>query len=299
ASLAAGILLFGAHPLVSLSGSLFSSGRSLGLVLISWLVCLLPTLALTSLGALLSVATRNGIIGVIGPSLAALAMQLLLLVGTGVWAHLLLVVSAFNAWHGLLVAHPFFGPLVVAVGVSLLWTVGCLAGAWWLLRRRDFAGAPVSRRPGWQTPARVVVALCAVIALIALAGNLGPAGVTPARLRASLTPAFNNLTLLQQRELGRIVPAGAKLRILPSCSRRGSTPKGPGDWVCTMNVFIPQPGAVPFQQTPVTYDVSVQWDGCYKAQSPPSFIGQQTMRDPAGREIVNPLYTIYGCFNPL
>lgn len=66
-----------------------------------------------------------------------------------------------------------------------------------------------------------------------------------------------------------------------------------------MDVIIPQAGAVPFQQTPVTYDVSVQSDGCYKAQSPPAFIGQQLMRDPHGRNIVNPLYTIYGCFNNL
>jgi ABC-2 type transport system permease protein len=298
-SLVAGILFFGAHPLVSLSGTVFSAGGSLGRVLIGWLVCLPPTLAFASLAALLSVATRNGIVGVLGPAVAALAMQLLLLVGTGIWPHLLLVGSAFNAWTGLFTAHPYYGPLLVAMLVSLVWIVACLGATWWLLSRREIAGPPVARRQGWVGPVRVAVVLCAVIALFAVAGNLGPAGVTAARLRASFTPAFNDLTLLQQRELGRAVPAGAQLRILPTCSRRGSVPHGPGDWVCTMTVFIPQPGAVPFQQTPVTYDVSVQWDGCYKAQSPPAFIGQQTMRDAAGKQVVNPLYTIYGCFNPL
>jgi hypothetical protein len=64
-------------------------------------------------------------------------------------------------------------------------------------------------------------------------------------------------------------------------------------------VFIPQPGAQPFQQTPVTYDVSVTADGCYKAESPPTFVGQQTMRDASGHSIVNPLFTIYSCFNTL
>ena len=49
----------------------------------------------------------------------------------------------------------------------------------------------------------------------------------------------------------------------------------------------------------MTYDVSVQSDGCYKAQSPPAFIGQQLMRVPSGANIVNPLYTVYGCFNNL
>src|SRR6202043_4160456 len=113
-------------------------------------------------------------------------------------------------------------------------------------------------------------------------------------------PAFNQLTILQQEEIGRQVPAGAKLNIvLPTCSRRGSTPRGPGDWVCTLNILIPPPGSLPPQPTPVSYDVSVQSDGCYKAQSPPAFIGQQLMRDAGGAQVVNPLYTIYGCFNTL
>ena len=55
----------------------------------------------------------------------------------------------------------------------------------------------------------------------------------------------------------------------------------------------------PFNQTPVTYDVSLQSNGCYKAESPPSFVGQQTMKDADGNQVVNPLFVIYGCFNPL
>jgi len=96
-----------------------------------------------------------------------------------------------------------------------------------------------------------------------------------------------------------VVPAGARLNVIPTCSRRASTPSGPGDWICTLTVYIPQPGAVPFQQTPVTYDVTVQSNGCYKAESPPSFVGQQTMRDANGHQVVNPLFVIYGCLNPL
>ena len=72
-SLAAGVLLVGAHPLVSLSGTAFSSGQSLLLVALAWLVCALPMLAFTSLAVLLS-ATRNGIVGVLGPAVVDLAM---------------------------------------------------------------------------------------------------------------------------------------------------------------------------------------------------------------------------------
>jgi ABC-2 type transport system permease protein len=286
-SLVAGVLLIGTGDLVSLGGTTLSAGHSLALVIAAWLLDILPLLAFTSLAVLLSVATRNGIVGVVGPALVALVMQLLLLVGSGVWMHMLLAGSAFQGWYALFTAHPYFGPLAIACIVSLIWIAACLAGSWLILRRRDFAGTPVTQRAGWVMPVR------------AIAGNWGPAGDTAAKLKASIQPTFNNLTLLQQRELGRTVAPGAKLNVLTTCSRRASTPKGPGDWICTLDVFIPQPGAVPFQQTPVTYDVSLQSNGCYKAESPPSFVGQQTMKDAAGNQVVNPLFVIYGCFNPL
>jgi ABC-2 type transport system permease protein len=298
-SIVAGLVLVGSGTLVSLSGTELSAAHALALVFVAWLLNILPMLAFTSLAVLLSVASRNGIVGVIGPALLALAMQLLLLVGSGVWVHSLLAASAFDGFYTLFVAHRFYGPLVVACLVSVIWIVACLGGAWLLLRRRDFAGTAVSRRPGWVVPLRVALGSAAAIAFLAIAANWGPPGDTVARLKASITPNFNNLTLLQQRQLGRYVPRGAKLNVLTSCSRRASAPSGPGDWICTLDVFIPQPGAQPFQETPVTYDVSLQWNGCYKAESPPSFVGQQTMRAAGGRQVVNPLFVFYGCFNTL
>ena len=298
-SLLAGVLLVGTGDLVSLGGTTLSSGHSLALVVAAWLLDILPMLAFTSLAVLFSVATRNGIVGVVGPALVDLVMQLLLLVGSGVWLHMLLAASAFQGWYGLFTAHPYFGPLAIACIVSVIWIAACLAGSWLILRRRDFAGAPVARRAGWVMPVRAAVGAAALVAFLAIASSWGPAGDTAAKLKASIDPAFNNLTLLQQRELGRTVAPGAKLNVLTSCSRRASTPTGPGDWICTLDVFIPQPGAVPFNQTPVTYDVSLQSNGCYKAESPPSFVGQQTMKDADGKQVVNPLFVIYGCFNPL
>ncbi len=296
-SLVAGLIFVGDQSLVGLSGTLLSPGKSLLLVLVSWLFCLLPMLAFASLAVLLSTATRNGIVGVIGPSIAGLAMQLLLLIGSGVWVHQLLVGSAFQDWHPLFVAQPFYGPVLAGIAISVVWMIVCVAVSWRLLRTRDFAGVPVVRKTGWVMPARMVLVFAAVIAVLAIGGSWGPAGVTPARVTSSITPVFNNLTVLQQRQLGRNVPAGAKLNVKTACSRRGSSPQGPGDWSCTLTVFIPQLGALPFQQTPVTYDVSANSDGCYKATAPPSFVGQQTMRTPAGKSIVNPLFTLYGCFN--
>jgi len=298
-SLTAGLIFVGDHALVGLSGTLVSPGRALGLVVASWLLAIPPTLAFGGLAVLLSVLTRNGIAGVLGPSLAALVMQLLALVGAGVWVHALLVASSFSNWQAFFTERPYYGPLFVSLIISVAWLTACLWVSWKALSRRDFAGAPAARRRGWGRPARIVLALALLIALLAVAGNLGPAGVTARRLQASLGPTFGNLTVLQQRQLGRGVPSGAKLNTQTRCSRRASTPQGPGEWTCAIYVFTPQPGAVPFETTPVTYDVSVQGDGCYKADSPPSFVGTQTMRDSSGRSVVNPLFTIYGCFNTL
>jgi ABC-2 type transport system permease protein len=298
-SLAAGLLLVGAQPLLGFGGTELSPAHLLLLVALSWLICMLPVLAYTSLAVLFSVASRNGIVGVVGPILVTLLTQLLALIGKGVVVHLLLIGSAFDAWHGLFAAHPFYGPLVVAVLVCLAWIAGALGASWLILRRREFIATGAERRGGWKAPLRIVAAGAAVVAVLALATGLGPAGVTAPRLTASFAPQFHRLTELQQRLLGHPIPASAHYRIVPVCGRRNARPVGPGDWTCTMDVYIVLPGAQPLTLTPVSYDVSVQANGCYKAQSPPAYVGQAEIRDTRGRTVVNPLVVIYGCFNVL
>jgi ABC-2 type transport system permease protein len=298
-SLATGLLFTGGQPLVGLSGNVLSSSESLWLVLASWLLSAPPVLAFTSLALLFSVATRNGIVGVLGPLLVALLMQLLELIGSGAWVHTLLVTSAFGDWHGLLSAPKFYGPLVIGNCVCVLWVAVCLGASWLILRGRDFAGAPVARRTGWLLPLRAVLGAAALIVALGLATSLGPVAVTQARLEASISSAFNRLTVLQQRELGRTIPQGAKLRLHTLCARHAGGSEGPGDdWTCTLTVITALPGSEPFLTTPVVYDVSAKSDGCYKADAPPSFVGQQTMSDARGHSVVNPLYTIYACFDP-
>jgi ABC-2 type transport system permease protein len=298
-SLLAGLILVGGHGVVGLSGTLQSSGRSLVLTLVSWALCVLPLLAYVSLAALFSVASRNGIVGVVGPVVIALATTLIDLIGKGVWVHLLLIGSAFSGMYGLFTAQPFVGPLVVTSLVSVAWIVACITAAWFILRRRDFLAGSAVRAPSWHAPLRVVAATTVVVAALAVASNAGPVGVTAHRLDAAIGSAFNNASLLQQRLIGRIAPAGARLDVQPFCNRRGAKSEGPGDWLCNVYVYLPQLKAVPFQRTNVEYDVSVRYDGCYKAQSPPTFIGGPTMTDVRGRSVVNPLFVVYGCFNTL
>lgn len=296
-SLVAGALLVGLHPVVDLSGELISVGRLTMLTLLAWAYCVLPALAYTSVAILVSVATRNGILGVLAPLVLALVTQLLNLVGRGVIVHMLLIGSGFDGWHGLFVSRPFLGPLAVSALVCLLWITVCLGVSWRLLRRRDFVSS--SGVSSWTVPARVVGVAVAVIALLALGAGLGPGSVTEQRVEASIGATFNNATLLQQALIGRIAPPSAKLLIEPHCNKRGAADAGPGDWLCNVYVYLPQPKAVPFQRSNVEYDVSVQYNGCWKASSPPAFIGGATMADLAGHQVTNPLFVVYGCFNVL
>ncbi len=298
-SLIAGIVLVGAHALVNLSGVLTSPGRMLALTAVSWLICLLPVLAYTSLAVLFSVATRNGILGVLGPLLVALITQLLDLIGKGVIVHELLIGSAFDGWHGLLTSHPYFGQLIVGSVVSVLWIAACLTGSWVIMRRRDFLTGVSGEGPSWTTPLKVVAVSTVVIAALAFGCSLGPTGVTASRVSSTIGRVFNNVTLLQQQLIGRRVPPNARLYIRPQCYRPGAQSAGPGDWSCYIYVFLPQANSVAYQLESVEYDVSVEYNGCWKAQSPPAFVGDATMQDAAGRIVANPLFIVYGCFNIL
>ena len=300
ASILAGVAFVGAHPLVDLSGHAISAGHALGLTALSWLVALLPALSFTGLGVLFSVASRNGIVGVVGPLVAALATQLLNLIGQGVWVHLLLAGSPFFYWFGLFTEPASAGPLLVSCLASLAWAAGALLAAWLILRRRDFlAGAAAARPSSWRGPARVALATGVAVAVLAIACNLGPAGITRNRVQRAVAVTFSNVSLLQQQLIGRHPPAGAHLDVQPYCTRRGQVSRGPGDWTCSVYIYLPQPQSVPFQQTNVDYDVSLTSDGCFKAQSPPSFVGGQTMAAAGGRATTNPLFVVYGCFNVL
>jgi hypothetical protein len=43
--------------------------------------------------------------------------------------------------------------------------------------------------------------------------------------------------------------------------------------------------------------VSAKANGCYRADAPPTFVGEQTLTGADGARFVNPLFTIYGCFD--
>lgn len=136
-SLAAGLALAGSHPLVGLSGEELAPGRAGVLVLASWLTAVPPLTGFVALSVLLSVLSRNPVVGVGGPVLIGLLMQLLSLLGAlGSSANALLT-TPFLAWRGLVRTDAYYGPLWQGALVSLVWTVACLVPARLVLLRRD------------------------------------------------------------------------------------------------------------------------------------------------------------------
>jgi ABC-2 type transport system permease protein len=136
-SLAAGIALAGSEPLVSLSGSTLSPGRAAAVVLLSWATAVPPLLGFTAVAVLLSVLSRSTVVGVGGPVLLGLLMQLLSLLGAlGTSANALLT-TPFLAWRGLARGDPYYGPLWQGALVSLGWALVCLVPARLVLLRRD------------------------------------------------------------------------------------------------------------------------------------------------------------------
>jgi ABC-2 type transport system permease protein len=286
-SILAGVIATGAQPLVGLTGQTLGSGHAAALTIASWGISLLPALGFTALALLISTVTRSSAAGMLGPLVAALAMQLLALIGSGD------VVRALLLSTGMFAAPAYTRPMEWAALISLCYIVACLAVAWLNLRDRDVAGTASEER-SWGRQLRVLAIAIAVVALLGAISNLGPTSITANKLEKSISQTFNNLTVLQQKDLGRNVPAGGHLDLIAFCQRQGvlQTHRGPGaDWLC--GIDIPKLFGEP---TEVSYDVDVKPNGCYTAEGPPSFIGPLTIRRPNHPPIVNPLFRFNGCF---
>jgi ABC-2 type transport system permease protein len=139
-SIAAGILVLGAGPLIDLSGVLRPAPEALRRVLLAWATTAPPIAALSAVAVMASVLTRSSVAGTGLPVLLALTMQLSTLVDGAEGTRRLLVTTGFEAWHVLLTETPSYRPLADAALVSLTYTVGSLAVAYWALQRRDIGG---------------------------------------------------------------------------------------------------------------------------------------------------------------
>lgn len=141
ASLLAGLLLVGHQPVVGLDGVVLPAGHAAALVMLSWLSILPPTVGFVAVGVLLSIASRNGWVGVVGPVLIGLVMVLLGLLDLGGPLRWLLLTTGFESWHGLLRGDPALRPLLWTSLVSVGYAVAALTAARRLLLARELAGS--------------------------------------------------------------------------------------------------------------------------------------------------------------
>ncbi len=138
ASLAAGAIL-GTRPLVGLSGQLVAPGHAALLVLASWATQLAPVLGYCGLAVLLSVATRSSAVGIAGPLVIGLLMQLSTLVALPEAVRAELLSTPFASWHGFWVVPAYAGPLREGLITSAAWVLATLDLAWIVFRSRDLA----------------------------------------------------------------------------------------------------------------------------------------------------------------
>lgn len=139
-SIAAGVTIIGTAPVIDLSGTLRPSGEAFQRVALAWASVLPPAFGFTALAVLLSVTSRNSLVGVGLPVVVGLTMQLLAFIDSPEVIRRLMITSAFGAWHGLFTEPSFYRPLVHGTLVSGFYFAVCLVIAYNRLRRRDIAG---------------------------------------------------------------------------------------------------------------------------------------------------------------
>jgi len=139
-TIAASALIVGHDPVVGLSGQTIPARSALELVSASWAAMAMPMIGFTCLAVLFSVWSRNAAVGIAAPVVIGLVMQLIGALGGIETLRPFLLTTPFEAWHGLLTAPRFTGPLQQGVITSAGWSVVCLVAAYLIHRRRDITG---------------------------------------------------------------------------------------------------------------------------------------------------------------
>lgn len=134
-------LLAGTQPVVGLSGQLVPAGHATVLVIASWASEIPPVLGFTALAMLLSVVSRNSVVGIGAPVLIALALQIVTLVNLPAVAQMALLSTPFMTWHGFWAQPAFYGPFREGLVTCAVWFAVCGSVSWLVFRRRTIGAA--------------------------------------------------------------------------------------------------------------------------------------------------------------
>ncbi|NMO49996.1 ABC transporter permease subunit [Actinoplanes sp. TBRC 11911] len=292
-----GLIAVGNQPLIGLDGHLLSSGDTAVRMLLAWLCALAPTLALAAIGLLGSVTLGRSPIGLLLPALVALALQLVQMLPVPVPVRLALPGYAFISWNGLFANPAQKGPLLTAVGVSLVWAVLATALAYFLFVRRDFTNVAYDgsgRRALTAGVLPLAALLVVTIGLFAVSLGGNSSGIDQAKVQRSVSTAFAHLYRLQTDELNRPAVTEAQLQTTTDCNKGGGKldPVGAGnDWRCVVTWHLPGVQA-PGQ---AIYQLDLTPDGRYMADGdgPKEVNGYFLVRTPVG-DAPNPLWQFDG-----
>lgn len=289
----AGIAVVGNHALVGLDGHLLNPADAAGKTLLAWVCVLVPTLALAAIGLLGSVALGRSPMGLLLPTIVALAMQLAQLLPLPVAVRLALPGYAFIAWTGLFTDPVQPGPLLIGIGVSLGWAVIATALAYVLFLRRDFTNLTydgAGRRALAIGAAPLAALIGLTVLVVALATPSMGSGITRTKVQRSVATAFSHLYVLQTRQLHRPAVTEAQVAATASCNKGDGleNPSGPGnDWRCIVTWHLP--GVSLTGQA--IYQLDVKADGRFVADGdgPKDVNGYYLVRTPTGNQ-PNPLW---------
>jgi ABC-2 type transport system permease protein len=294
---AGGVVAVGNQPLVGLDGHLLAPADAAGSVLLAWVCVLAPTLALAAIGLLGSVVLGRSPMGLLLPTLVALAMQLAQMLPLPVAVRLALPSYAFIAWNGLFTSPAQLGPLLIGIVVSLVWAVTATALAYLLFLRRDFTNLTYdgSGRRAITTGLLPLVGLAALtVAVVAVATPSMGSGIEQDKVQRSVATAFAHLYRMQTQQLNRPAVTEAHLRVTAACNKSGGqvAPQGAGnDWRCVVSWHLPD---VEVAGTAI-YQLDVTSDGRFVADGdgPKEVNGYFLVRTPTG-DAPNPLWQFDG-----
>lgn len=136
----AGVVIIGSHPLISLGGTEIAPRHALGLVAASYAISLVPFLGFACLALMISVLSRNSVIGVMLPVVIGFLMQFYAFLNGKDLIRQNLLTTPFHAWHGLLDDPVSYSALTRGTAVSLLYIALTLAIAYRTFLRRDITG---------------------------------------------------------------------------------------------------------------------------------------------------------------
>ncbi len=136
----AGVAAWGFHGLRTLSDTYVSASKALLLVFAAHTFFLIPLIAVTAIGVLLSTVTRNSAAAIVGTIGFTIVIAILSAIPGLEGLHPYELTQQYFAWQGLLRTPTDWAPITHSLWVCALYAVPALVAGYLVFLRRDVAG---------------------------------------------------------------------------------------------------------------------------------------------------------------